>query len=245
MKPKQRTKVHLIEDLQVSEIACVDFGANSERIDGKRVEHARIALYKRHLEEITNMPATLMEILKGDAACTRVSISAAVDDEAARLVRKRGMSSTEAVNKVWWTPGPNGRTPAEVYDSMPEPIQRQPVRKMIKVTAAEAELDRRARKRMRKTGCDYATAHGQELLADPGLYRQYEKESAAGQTYEVPQPVEYLDPPMLKSAKRKDDPGTVAASDDDECPKCGEDVDEDDNFCSNCGARLPNLKPAA
>lgn len=59
-------------------------------------------------------------------------------------------------------------------------------------TEAEAVLDDRARKRMKREGCSYPAAVEKELQVDPSLYAQYEKELAAGQTYNTPEPPDYL-----------------------------------------------------
>ena len=108
---------------------------------------------------------------------------------------------------------------------------RKPQPRTAQITSAEAELDSRARQRMKKTGESYAKACSAELMADPTLYQKYEAELAAGKVYTAPAPVEFSDPTLTKRGKSDD-------SDDSECPKCGEEVDEDDKFCADCGAKL-------
>ena len=59
---------------------------------------------------------------------------------------------------------------------------------MASVTSAEALLDTRARKIMKKDPTvGYASACSRVLMEDPSLYQKYEQELAAGRTYTVPE----------------------------------------------------------
>jgi hypothetical protein len=114
-------------------------------------------------------------------------------------------------------------------------LRRQP--KMARITSAEAELDKRARKLMTSTGLSYAKCVEKTLMADPSLYDAYESELAAGKTYPVPEASQDF------SAVGKLAPGDYRSdgaddTDDDECPECGEGVSDGDDYCSSCGADL-------
>jgi hypothetical protein len=181
----------------------------------------------------------LTQILKGEVATSRRGIEAAVVAKAESIARKKGISRDQAEREVWAKPGVT-----EAYERQPVGQPRKPEQRVVKTTEAEAELDRRARKRMKKSGVSYPKACSEELEADPGLYQRYEREVASGAVYNAPEPPEYKQPqfisgdhPMYKSAKRKDDPGTQDV-DGDECPRCGGDVEDGDKYCANCGAKL-------
>ncbi len=63
-------------------------------------------------------------------------------------------------------------------------------------TAAEAELDDRARKIMKANpGIGYPKACSQALIKDPSLYDRYQAELAnGGARYNVPEPADYFGP---------------------------------------------------
>jgi hypothetical protein len=185
---------------------------------------------------------TLKKILKGEVATSRRGLEEAVLAKAEKIAKRNGISRDEAERQVWAEDGVT-----EAYEQLPVGRPQARERPIVKATAAEGVLDERARKRMKRTGCTYAKACSDEVMADPSLYQRYEKEIAAGMTYDVPQPPEYLELPSLtgdqsmsKRGIRKDDPSGAY----DECPECSEDVDEDDRYCSACGASL-TTKPAA
>lgn len=167
------------------------------------------------------------------SATSRDQVVEAVQKRAQRIAKRKGISAEEAEGKVW-------RKRPEVQQAYEDagtgsPKRAQP--KMFQVTKAEQELDRRARKRMTKTGESYPAAVASALSEDPGLYDSYEKELAAGATYLVPQP-------DLLTTQPGDYDRMVNKYDDDglECPECDADVDEDDKFCANCGADLSKEK---
>jgi len=175
----------------------------------------------------------LSQILKGEAAASRRTLAEAVIAKAERISRKTGRPREKVENEIW------EKGAQQAYESLPLGTQRAREPKMVKVTSAEAELHRRALKRMKGSDCSYAKAVSEELTSDPALYRQYENELASGQGYEVPQPAEYLEPATKSGRKRKDDSGGAF----DECGSCGSDVEPADRYCSNCGK--PIYKPAA
>ena len=175
------------------------------------------------------------EILK--SAKTRDEIVAAVEEKARRIAKRDGIGDDASLVRAWQE-HPEAQA---AYEAAPLPVAKKAERRMIKTTVAEAELDKRARKRMRKTGQSYPQAVSSELNEDPGLYDKYQKELAAGATITVPEP-QYLNtqPDADKFTRKR-------ASDDDgeECPRCEEDVDDDDAFCSSCGADLAKRRRRA
>jgi hypothetical protein len=227
---------HILSSLEISEVSLVDNPASAgPEIDpriGRPVARARVALFKRDADT-NNKEERKMEfktILK--AAKTRDEIVAAVEDKARKIAKRDGISDDIARAKAW-TEHPEAQ---QAYEAAPKPVAKKAERRMFKATAAEAELDKRARKRMRKSGQSYPQAVSSELNEDPGLYERYQKELAAGAAYMVPEPQFLSTQPdadkfTYKRASSNDD-------DDDECPECEEDVDEDDKFCANCGTDL-------
>ena len=175
----------------------------------------------------------LRKILKGEIAVSRATISAAVVKKAEKIAKKTGISREAAEGEIWSRPGVQ-----QAYEDTPKP--KQPKRaesRIFKATAAEAELDRRARKRMTKEKCTYAKAVESELASDPSLYNQYERELNSGATpYDMPENSQFL------STQPGDYERMIGKSDSPEsCPKCDADVDEDDSYCSSCGADLEGL----
>lgn len=179
----------------------------------------------------------LKRILKGEVATSRALIEAAVIAKAAKIAKRENVTPEQAENQVWSQPGVR-----EAYESIP--AARQPKRaeqRIYKATRAEADLDARAKRRMKKNpGCSYAKAITDELDADPSLYTRYTEELAAGQTpYDMPENSQFLSP-------QGGDPLRMVNKDDDdvvECPECGEDdLDPGDAFCSACGADLSKAK---
>jgi len=232
---------HELSSLEVFEVSLVDHPASAgPEIDprtGRPVARARVALFKRDADTNNKKERKMgfKTILK--AAKTRDEIVAAVEDKARRIAKRDGISDDAARARAW-----NEHPEAQAaYEAALKPVAKKAERRMFKATAAEAELDKRARKRMRKTGQSYPQSVSSELNEDQSLYERYEKELAAGATYMVPEP-HYLDIPASNSdrmlSKRSLSDGYDAKSDDSECPECDEDVDEDDAFCSSCGADL-------
>jgi len=168
------------------------------------------------------------QVLK--SATTRDQIVAAVVKKAAKITKRKGIAPDLAEAKTWAKDGAR-----EAYESAPLPKAPVRERKFFEATPSEAELDRRARKRMKKTGVSYPKACSEELTADPSLYENYQRELAAGNTFSAPEP-EYLSTQpgefdrMMTTKSNGDD--------DDECPECGEDVDDGAKFCSSCGTDL-------
>jgi hypothetical protein len=190
-----------ITDLIVNEVSLVDFPACAE-IDprtGKRIPRARVALFKRDTsttEHLTDKSKSerevqgsmeLVEILKSSTA-TREQIANAVRREALARVEKRGGSLEEAEAAVW-RKHPEA---ALAYDKAALPVVKQAEPKMTRLTAAEIELDRRARLRIRTRGISYPQACSEELLSDTSLYDRYQRELAAGTTHAAPEP-QFLD----------------------------------------------------
>ena len=115
---------------------------------------------------------------------------------------------------------------------------------MFKATAAEVELDSRARKRMRKTGQSYPQDCNSELEADPSLYDKYLMQAASGTTYDAP---DYLDitgsnsDSILNKARQLDvddeDDDFDDFDDDDmeKCATCEKRMRKSDKFCPSCG----------
>jgi len=159
---------------------------------------------------------------------TREAIVAAVAQRAVKIAKRDGIGDDLALAKAW-AEHPEAQL---AYESAPKEAPKKPERRMFAATKAEIELDDRARKLMKKNpGTTYAKAVTQTLESDPGLYSRYESELAQAKTYDVPEPESQRDHPMYKSA-----------SDGDECPACGEEVDDDAKFCSACGADLAKAK---
>lgn len=133
----------------------------------------------------------LKKILKS-AIRNRTTVIEAVQKKAAKIAKKTGISPELAEGKVWARRGGEAQA---AYESVPAGKPKRAEPKMMKITSAESELDERARKRMKRTGETYAKACSAELMADANLYTEYEKELAAGSTYDVPAPaVQYSDP---------------------------------------------------
>jgi hypothetical protein len=143
-------------------------------------------------KETNNM--SLKRILKS-AVRDRASITEAVIAKAQKVAAKKGISRELAEAKIWKRRGGEAQ---ESYESAPAGKPKRPEQKMMKVTSAEADLDERARKRMKKNaGMSYAKAVTEELMADPDLYNRYEAELRSGSSvYEVPaSSAQYLDVP--------------------------------------------------
>jgi len=185
----------------------------------------------------SNVPK-LRKILKGETVASRALIEQAVVAKAAKIAQRKGLSREAAESQVWQQPGVQ-----EAYESVP--VARQPQRaepKTYKATAAEAELDRRARKRMARTKCDYAKAITDELDADPSLYTRYTEELASNSTpYDVPENSQLLSTQPGDYDRMVGKRGKAKSDSPEECPECDADVDEDDSYCSSCGADLEGL----
>jgi len=172
----------------------------------------------------------LKTILKSSAvesstAFTRDDLYQAVEKKARKIALKKGCSVELAEGRLW----ESIYKTSSLMDS-PE-VRREP--KMMRVTKAEATLDKRGRKLMKvNPGLGYAQACSKALEQDPALYAAYEKELASGATYLVP---EASQPDFSEIGKLA--PGD--SDDEDACPACGEDVDDDDAYCAGCGKKLP------
>jgi len=254
MLPQPKKKAHVISDLEVSEVSLCDFGSNSEYDPrtGKRIARSTVALHKRdssggrylsrselvrHMDRVQaertfqkkeKKMSELQKVLK--SAPSRDAICEVIKKRAEKRAKKTGVP-VEQAEAAEWQKHPEA---LQAYTSAPKSEPRKPQPRTAQITSAEAELDSRARQRMKKTGESYAKACSAELMADPTLYQKYEAELAAGKVYTAPAPVEFSDPTLTKRGK--------AAGDDGECPECGGDVDEDDSFCSGCGADLSKAK---
>ena len=170
---------------------------------------------------------TFTEVLK--AAETRDQVCVAVERAAEAIQKRDGISLERARVRAWTDEA------MEKYERLPLPAILKRERPMGNFTRAEARLEERARKRMRKTGCSYAKAISSELEDDPSLYEDYEKEMASGATFVAPVPPEYSAPalPSLdgntrmlsKRGKKKLAPGYADPRDDDD----DDDDDESDD----------------
>jgi hypothetical protein len=178
----------------------------------------------------------LRKILKGETVASRSLIEGAVIAKATKIAKRKNISPEAAEAEVWSQPGVT-----EAYEAVPKP--RQPQRaepKMFQSTKAEAELDRRARLRMKRDNkYTYAKAVESELAEDPGLYDQYEKELAAGTTYLAPE--QFLSTQGDDYDRMIGKRGKAKSDSPESCPECGEGVDENDSYCSSCGADLEGL----
>lgn len=185
-----------LTDLSVDEISAVDNPANAETVNGRKIPRAVIALWKRDNDEQVKQRTgdrkmkkqTFTEVLK--SAETRDQVCVAVERAAEAIQKRDGISLERARVRAWTDEA------MEKYERLPLPAVLKRERPMGNFTRAEARLEERARKRMRKTGCSYAKAISSELEEDPSLYESYEKEKATGDTFMAPQPVEYSAPAL-------------------------------------------------
>lgn len=238
MRKQQHATV--LSDLTVDEVSVCDFGANAEvdPVTGLRIQRSVIALRKRDSSQQFNSGETKMsleQVLK--SATSRDAICAAVEEEAV-AIQKRDNISIDTARARAWDSHPEA---IEKYEAAPVGRPKRVERKTAEITSAEVLLDSRARARVRKSSCSYAKACSEELMADPKLYAQYERELSAGAVYTVPEP-EFADAPVGYLAKR-----TAEAAQDSVCGNCDSTVDADDQFCRSCGEPIakPNRKPAA
>jgi len=200
MLPQPKKKAHVISALEVSEVSLCDFGSNSEYdpVTGRRIARSTVALHKRDdgrsylsraelVEHMNRVQAQrtfqkkekkmskLEKVLKS-ATRNRETISAAVIEKAEKIAAREGISREVAEARVW-----KKRPDAfAAYEAAAKGEPRKPQPRTAQITSAEAELDSRARQRMKKTGESYAKACSAELMADPTLYQKYEAELAAG-----------------------------------------------------------------
>jgi len=176
----------------------------------------------------------LKTILKSSAVesspvFTRDDLYQAVEKKARKVALKKNISPELAESRIW----------ESIYKTSslmdPPELRREP--KMMRVTKAEAELDKRGRALMKSNpGLGYAQACSAALQADPALYTKYTKEiSTPGATYLVP---EASQPDFSEIGKL----ASGDSDDEDDCPQCGEDVDDGDKFCAACGADLKKSK---
>jgi len=165
------------------------------------------------------------QVLKSATATNRrAKIVTAVQLEARRIAKKTGVSVQKAEADVWQA---NPQAQA-AYDAAPVPNKPEQKVQTVKLTPSEVELHRRARKLMKSTvGLSYAQACSKALEDSPELYRQYTVEVASGKFIDVPDSFQGNDV-VVKSG----------SDDEDTCPNCGEDVDDDDAYCSGCGKKL-------
>jgi hypothetical protein len=244
-----------LASLKIDEVSLVDAPANSE-VDpytGKKVRRATVAIIKRDTrtglqrlgdrvnalgDGITKLKFTqdihtkskkgkkkmsLKKVLINKSA-TRQDLNAAVSRQAEKIAKRQGIRQEVAEGRIWNTLYTKvGQDESEAARAHPEP-------KTFLATPAEAELDKRARKLMKRNpALSYAGAATKALEQDPSLYTRYNDELNSGQTYPVPQQPEYLD--ITTKQDNLDGEET--------CPNCGEEVEEGDQFCSACGKPLP------
>jgi hypothetical protein len=257
MTPQPKRKGHVLTSLVVQEVSLVDRPSCAEHgipratvalykrdssgpsdLAARRSLQNRVLAFDGELHDIKKRLAGSREqphekfrrekpmgqfkkILK-NATRNRETVVSAVIAKAEKIAAKRGIS-LEAAEAQVWKKRPDAQASYEAARQAPA----KPVERVASVTKAEAELDSRARTIMKRDGSTYALACRKVLEDDPGLYKQYEAELAAGSTYSVPAPAEYFDP----AAKR-------GKSDDTTCPKCGGGVDEDAAYCATCGNKL-------
>ena len=72
------------------------------------------------------------------------------------------------------------------------------------------------------------------------MYERYERELSAGATYLVPEVQDLTMQPG--EAARMDD---LKKPGDGECSECAADVDDNDAYCSSCGAKLTKRKSSS
>lgn len=247
-----RLMANELKELTIDEVSVVDHPscAEADPRTGRKIPRSVIALRKRddsrdgyltpnQLRKYMDRLESELQLTKGEkrmskfqkvlkSATTRDQIVAAVEQKAQKIAKRDNIGEDLAMAKAW-AEHPEAH---EAYEAAPkgELPKRQP--KMFQATVAETELDRRARQRVRKTGVSYPKACSYELQEDPSLYERYEKELAAGATFLVPE----------SGPSQADHPMRKSASDGDECPDCGEETDEGDNFCAGCGADLAKEK---
>jgi len=237
---QQLTSLEISETSLVDEPACAEIDPRT----GRKIRRATVAFFKRdsgfltpdqlreHMDTLEKSRrekkkmGKFQKVLK--SATTRDAIVAAVEQKAQKIAKRDSIGEDAALAKVWQE-HPEAH---EAYEAAPKGDLRKREPNMMQATAAEAELDRRARKRMAKDKTmTYAKALSSELDADPGLYTQYQNEAAAGTTFLVPEPNTQADSMTRKSAE-----------DGDACPDCGEEIDAGDKFCAGCGADLAKAK---
>jgi hypothetical protein len=238
-----------LESLELEEVSLCDFPSNAETDPrtGKKVPRSVVALAKRDSQYLSRdamlafmdaennrriekglnpmgKKSMFEQVLKSAVQTKRRDqIATAVSLEATRIAKRDGISVEKAECEVWKA---NPKA-AEAYESARLP-DLKPEQKTLKLTGAEVELHRRARKLMRKSvGQSYAQCASKALQDDPGLYTRYQKELAAGTTYDVPETEFQQGSDVVK-----------AGSDDDECPDCGEEIEDGDLYCSGCGKKL-------
>jgi hypothetical protein len=229
---------NVLEDLEILEVSLVDNPSNAsvDPVTGKKVARARIAFWKRdsHTAEVRkDKKMKFTDILK--SATTREQIVAAVEGRAAKIAKRDNVSVQAAIVKAWSLPGVYDH-----YESLPKAdgnVAKAGNQRMVRTTAAEAELDKRARKRMAKTGVSFPKATSEVLNEDPGLYDRYQAEVAAGEQYDVPDTA-YLDILAMPTGNvdrmlNKQDDGED--DDDEDCPECEEKMAKSANFCPSCG----------
>jgi hypothetical protein len=230
----------ILRDLEIEEVSLVDAPACSE-IDPRtraRVKRATVALFKRDSNSSANdkieqeKPMGLKTILKS-ATRTREQIADAVERKATKIA-KRQRIGMDAARARAWRDHPEAQL---AYEQTQKAAPKRTDKRTFQCTQAEADLDDRARKRMRKTGETYARAVSKELEADPGLYDRYQKELEAGKTYLVIEPED-----MRGQAGEAERMYMQKADDGDECPECEEEVEASDKFCRSCGADLAKRK---
>jgi hypothetical protein len=204
---------NILHSLVVDEISLVDHPCCAE-IDpktGRKIKRAVVSFFKRDdtgdelsTFKSTNKESPYMEfeqLLK--SAKTRDEVVAAVRQKAAERVAKRGgnESLSEAESRVWQ------KFPFAIskYESLPKQAAKRE-EPLIRITHAEAELDSRARRVVKRDKVSYPQACSQVLTEDPSLYAKYCEEMSRGEVYPVPD--------AIGKSNGGDD------EDDAECPTC-------------------------
>jgi hypothetical protein len=217
--------INRLTHLEISEVSLVDKPANQEF----GIPRARIAIWKRD-DGSTNAKETkhmkLKQILKS-ATVTRQQIVEAVRAKAVKISKRDGCSYDQAEARVW------ERNP-EVYrryERAARPALAKVEKRFAQQTQAEATIDDLSRRRIRKTGESYAQAMTATLEQDPSLYESFQKEHAAGETYDLPVPSEYSGTTLPHSdGKRVKGSSMVDTLDDlDDEDEDEDDLDNDDN----------------
>ena len=225
---------NILHELIVDEVSLVDHPSCAE-IDprtGRKRDRAVVAFFKRDGDLAKNnnrkeqpKMSKFERILKSGTA-TRDQICQAVAKKALKIAKRAGTEVNSEIHEQVWSEA------YAAYEAAPLPVVRKAAPPLVQTTAAEVELDKRARVIAKRDGIGYPQACSKVLTADPSLYKQYVDELAAGDTFTAPDPSK-LDVPLdyfLKVAK--------AAEDDGVCHNCDEAVDDDDEYCSSCGASL-------
>jgi hypothetical protein len=242
-----------LEELRVAEISLCDNPscASTDPITKKRINHSTVAIFKR--DSAVYVPIAVRaqrlrdSVLKNERALTQAlakSQRKTKDDPGTQDVditpRQKRSKKEKNMSKLKQVMKSATATREDLFAAVAKKAKKIALRKgcsvelaegrlwesvfktasalegpelrrevkVFKATPAEAELDKRARKLMKTTGLT---------------------------TFLVP---ESSQPNFVEVGKLAPGDAPGPDGDEDECPKCGEDVDDEDKFCANCGTKL-------